>query len=59
MSWLESEQTYAIAGYEEVYEVLTDFETYISSGGLGPRDIRKDEAGARQASWNRIRRSTH
>ena len=24
------------------YEVLTDFETYISSGGLGPRDIRKD-----------------
>lgn len=44
VSWLESQQTYAVVGYAEVYEVLTDFETYVSSGGLGPRDIRKDEA---------------
>ncbi|MDQ0092920.1 MULTISPECIES: cytochrome P450 [Micrococcaceae] len=43
VSWLESEQTYAITGYDEVYEVLTDFETFVSSGGLGPRDIRKDD----------------
>ncbi|MCQ9165921.1 MULTISPECIES: cytochrome P450 [unclassified Arthrobacter] len=42
VSYLESTGSYAVAGYEEVYEVLTDFETYISSGGLGPRDIRKD-----------------
>ncbi|KAA0979280.1 cytochrome P450 [Paeniglutamicibacter gangotriensis] len=44
VSWLESQQTYAVVGYAEVYEVLTDFETYVSSGGLGPRDIRKDDA---------------
>lgn len=44
VSYLESTGSYAVAGYEEVYEVLTDFETYISSGGLGPRDIRKDES---------------
>jgi cytochrome P450 len=43
VTWLESAGSYAVAGYEEVYEVLTDFETYCSSGGLGPRDIRKDE----------------
>jgi cytochrome P450 len=42
VSWLEATGSYAVAGYQEVYEVLTDFETYISSGGLGPRDIRKD-----------------
>lgn len=42
VSWLESSGCYAVAGYEEVYEVLTDFETYSSAGGLGPRDIRKD-----------------
>lgn len=42
VSYLESAGSYAVAGYQEVYEVLTDFETYISSGGLGPRDIRKD-----------------
>ena len=42
VSYLESTGSYAVAGYQEVYEVLTDFETYISSGGLGPRDIRKD-----------------
>ena len=44
VSYLEATDSYAIVGYEEVYEVLMDFETYISSGGLGPRDIRKDEA---------------
>ncbi|MFB0833662.1 cytochrome P450 [Arthrobacter halodurans] len=44
VTWLEATGSYAVAGYEEVYEVLTDFETYISSGGLGPRDIRKDDA---------------
>ncbi len=43
VSYLEAAGSYAIVGYEEVYEVLTDFETYLSSGGLGPRDIRKDE----------------
>lgn len=44
VSYLESTGSYAVAGYEEVYEVLTDFETYSSAGGLGPRDIRQDEA---------------
>lgn len=44
VSYLEATGSYAISGYEEVYEVLTDFETYSSAGGLGPRDIRKDEA---------------
>jgi 4-methoxybenzoate monooxygenase (O-demethylating) len=42
VSYLKHSGSYAVAGYQEVYEVLTDFETYISSGGLGPRDIRKD-----------------
>lgn len=49
VSYLEATGIYAITGYEEVYEVLTDFETYVSSGGLGPRDIRKD-AGWRPPS---------
>jgi len=44
VSYLEATGSYAVTGYEEVYEVLTDFETYSSAGGLGPRDIRKDEA---------------
>ena len=44
ISYLEATGSYAVVGYEEVYEVLMDFETYISSGGLGPRDIRKDQA---------------
>lgn len=44
VSYLEATGSYAVAGYEEVYEVLTDFETYSSAGGLGPRDIRKDAA---------------
>ncbi|RCW39660.1 hypothetical protein DFQ14_11536 [Halopolyspora algeriensis] len=44
VTWLEKYGVYAVAGFEEVYEVLTDFETYCSSGGLGPHDIRKDEA---------------
>src|SRR5699024_9945993 len=44
VSYLEATGAYALVGYEEVYEVLMDFETYISSGGWGPRDIRKDEA---------------
>lgn len=42
VSYIESSGSYAVAGYDEVREVLTDFETYISSGGLGPRDIRQD-----------------
>lgn len=44
VAYLEATGSYAVAGYEEVYEVLTDFETYVSSGGLGPRDIREDSA---------------
>lgn len=44
VSYMESTDSYAIVGYEEVYEVLTDFETYVSSGGLGPRDIREDKS---------------
>lgn len=44
VSYLEATGSYAVTGYEQVYEVLTDFETYSSAGGLGPRDIRKDEA---------------
>lgn len=43
--WLEDIGVYAVGGYEEVWEVLTDFETYSSAGGLGPKDIRK------QAAW--------
>lgn len=43
VSYLESAGCYAVAGYDAVHEVLVDFETYISSGGLGPRDIREDE----------------
>ena len=50
--------SYAVAGYEEVYEVLTDFETYCSSGRPGPRDIRKDAGWRPPASWNRTRPST-
>lgn len=42
---LEEYDCFAVTGFEEVYEVLTDFETYCSSGGLGPKDIRK------QTSW--------
>ncbi|MFJ2561928.1 MULTISPECIES: cytochrome P450 [unclassified Streptomyces] len=49
VTWLEKCGAYAVAGFEEVYEVLTDFETYCSSGGLGPRDIRED-AGWRPPS---------
>ena len=44
VSYLEATGTYAIVGYKEVYEVLMDFETYLSSGGLGPRDIRENDA---------------
>lgn len=36
--------TYAVAGFDEVYEVLTDFETFISGGGLGLKDIREEES---------------
>lgn len=43
VTWLSQYNCYAVAGHEEVYEILTDFETYCSSGGLGPHDIRKDE----------------
>ena len=35
VSYLEATGTYAIVGYKEVYVVLMDFETYVSSGGLG------------------------
>lgn len=44
VSYLEATGTYAVVGHSEVYEVLMDFETYLSSGGLGPRDIREDKA---------------
>lgn len=40
--WLEKYGCYGIARYEWVHEVLTDFETYISGGGLGPHDIRQE-----------------
>ncbi|WMY79078.1 cytochrome P450 [Citricoccus sp. I39-566] len=40
--WLEKHGCYAVTRYEWVYEILTDFETYCSSGGLGPKDIRKE-----------------
>ncbi|MDO4240612.1 cytochrome P450 [Micrococcus sp.] len=40
--WLEKYGCYGVARYEWVHEVLTDFETYISGGGAGPNDIRKD-----------------
>lgn len=43
VSYLEAVDCYAVASYDAVREVLVDFETYISSGGLGPRDIRQDE----------------
>ncbi|WP_066302376.1 cytochrome P450 [Arthrobacter luteolus] len=39
--WLEKYGSYAVTRYEPVYEILTDFETYISGGGLGPADRRK------------------
>ena len=44
VTYLESTGSYAVSGFDEVYEVLTDFETYSSAGGLGPKDIRQDEA---------------
>lgn len=40
--WLEKHGCYAVTRYEWVYEILTDFESYCSSGGLGPKDIRKE-----------------
>ncbi|HEY4614114.1 MAG TPA: cytochrome P450 [Citricoccus sp.] len=40
--WLEQHGCYAVTRYEWVYEILTDFESYCSSGGLGPKDIRKE-----------------
>ncbi|KUG61434.1 MULTISPECIES: cytochrome P450 [Kocuria] len=40
--WLEKYDCYAVTRYEWVYEILTDFESYCSSGGLGPKDIRKE-----------------
>lgn len=40
--WLSKYNCYAAARYEWVYEILTDFETYISGGGAGPNDIRED-----------------
>ncbi|QEE61431.1 cytochrome P450 [Salinibacterium sp. dk2585] len=43
VTWLSKYNCFAVAGHEEVYEILTDFETYCSSGGLGPHDIREDE----------------
>lgn len=43
--WLEDIGVFAVGGYEEVWEILTDFETFSSAGGLGPKDIRK------QAAW--------
>lgn len=44
VSFLGSYGTYAVAGFDEVYEVLTDFETYISGGGLGLKDIREEDS---------------
>ena len=41
--WLEKYGSYAVSRYDPVYEILTDFETYISGGGLGPADRRKSE----------------
>ncbi|MGK3710489.1 cytochrome P450 [Arthrobacter sp. IK3] len=38
--WLEKYGSYAVTRYDPVYEILTDFETYISGGGLGPADRR-------------------
>lgn len=40
--WLEKHGCYAVTRYEWVYEILTDFESYCSSGGLGPKDIRTE-----------------
>ncbi|WP_144836380.1 cytochrome P450 [Kocuria rosea] len=40
--WLEKHGCYAVTRYEWVYEILTDFESYCSSGGLGPKDIREE-----------------
>ena len=51
--WLERYGVYAVARYAPVYEILTDFETYCSSGGLGPQDIRK------QSEWRPPRRSSN
>lgn len=40
--WLSKYNCYAVARFEWVYEILTDFETFISGGGAGPNDIRED-----------------
>ncbi|XKH52600.1 cytochrome P450 [Citricoccus nitrophenolicus] len=40
--WLQQHGCYAVTRYEWVYEILTDFESFCSSGGLGPKDIRKE-----------------
>jgi cytochrome P450 len=40
--WLEQYQVYAVSRYEHVYDILTDFETFCSGGGLGQVDIRKE-----------------
>ncbi|WP_413249523.1 cytochrome P450 [Sinomonas flava] len=43
--YLEKYGVYAVTHFDPVREVLMDFETYCSSGGVGPKDIRK------QAEW--------
>ncbi|WP_422933032.1 cytochrome P450 [Sinomonas sp. P47F7] len=40
--YLEKYGVYAVSHFEPVREVLMDFETYCSSGGVGPTDIRKE-----------------
>ncbi|WP_420176724.1 cytochrome P450 [Luteococcus sp. OSA5] len=40
--WVEKYQCFGVARHDWVYEILTDFETYISGGGAGPNDIRQD-----------------
>ena len=44
VTYLESTGSYAVSGFDEVYEVHTDIETYSSAGGLGPKDIPQEEA---------------
>ncbi|GGC82452.1 cytochrome P450 [Tersicoccus solisilvae] len=40
--YLEQYGVYAVTHFDAVHEVLMDFETYCSSGGVGPTDIRRE-----------------
>ncbi|WP_427015549.1 cytochrome P450 [Pseudarthrobacter sp. P1] len=42
--WLEKYQVLAFAGFQECKEILDDYRTFISSAGVGPKDLHKEPA---------------